>query len=102
MTSAAPRRQLRPCGARCLARCAANTVSTFTYMCFKHRALLYLQVDNVFGLFLLFLPYLPVRVTLGLMMTQSAQCFTVMRRFVPVFDADDSSGADVPVRKTFT
>ncbi len=56
----------------------------FHYMYFNIARILYLQVDNVFGLFLLFPSIVAGTITLGLM-TQITNVFGGAR-FVPVFD----------------
>lgn len=67
----------------------------FHYMYFNIARILYLQVDNVFGLFLLFPSIVAGTITLGLM-TQITNVFG-SARLVPVPDqlVDNAGGTDV-------
>ncbi len=68
----------------------------FHYMYFNIARILYLQVDNVFGLFLLFPSIVAGTITLGLM-TQITNVFGRGARLVPVPDqlVDNAGGTDV-------
>ena len=66
----------------------------FHYMYFNIARILYLQVDNVFGLFLLFPSIVAGTITLGLM-TQITNVFGVRGSFQYLISSDHAGGTDV-------
>ena len=79
MVKTMPRARRRLRYASCLAPCGKTiSASIFTIMYFNIARILYLQVDNVFGLFLLFPSIVAGTITLGLM-TQITNVFGQVR-----------------------